>query len=72
MVPEKRVWATQIIKFLGLILDTLLMIVKIPQDKLNDIRSHLAAVKDAKEVTAKNLKSLAGRLNFVMKAFPMG
>ena len=72
MAPEKRVWAMQIIEFLGLILDTLLMIVKIPEDKLQDIRSHLAAVQDAKQVMAKSLKLLAGKLNFITKAFPMG
>ena len=72
MAPEKRVWATQIIEFLGLTLDTLLMIVHIPQDKINDIRSHLAALKSATEVHAKSLKWLAGKVNFITKAFPMG
>ena len=72
MAPERRVWATQIIEFLGWILDTLLMIVHIPQDKIDDIRSHLAALKSATEAHANSLKSLVGKLNFISKAFPMG
>ena len=72
MAPEKRVWATQIIEFLGLIFDTILMIVQIPQDKIDDIRSHLVALKSATKAHAKSLKSLAGKLNFISKVFLMG
>ena len=37
MSLEKRVFATQVIEFLGLLIDTLLMIVQVPQDKQKDI-----------------------------------
>lgn len=69
---REKVWACQIIEFLGLLVDTLLMIICIPQVKLSDIREHLAAILSQNEVTAKSLKSLVGKLNFMCKAFPIG
>ena len=41
MSPSKRVYAMQVIKFLDLLIDTLLMIVHIPADKQRDILQHI-------------------------------
>ena len=44
MSPEKRVFATQVIEFLGLLIDTLLMIVRVPQDKQKDILKQITNI----------------------------
>ena len=52
MALDKQVWVTQNIEFLGLVLNMLLMIVRILQDKLDDIQHHLAALTTAKDTRA--------------------
>ena len=72
MSPNKRVYATQTIEFLGLLIDTLLMIIRVPADKQKDILHHITAVLQAKQYPASSLQSLAGKLNFIATAFPLG
>ena len=72
MSPTKRVYATQIIEFLGLLIDTLLMIVRVPTDKQRDILQHIVNILKSEQQTVASLQSLAGKLNFIAKAFPLG
>ena len=72
MSASKRMFATQVIEFLGLLMDTLLMIVRVPQDKQKDILDQITKILDAAQNTAGALQSLPGKLNFIAKAFPMG
>ena len=44
MSLNKRVFATQVIEFLGLLIDTLLMIVRVPQDKQCDILQQITNI----------------------------
>ena len=71
MVEDKRVRATQVIEILGLIIDTLLVIICIPADKLQDLLQHLRDIILAHMVPASFLQSLSGKLNLVAKAFPL-
>ena len=70
--PEKTVLPTQRISFLGLGIDTVRMIVFLPQDKRNSILSRLAWFVRRKRVTVRQIASLAGKLNFVTNAIPPG
>ena len=59
-------------EFLGLLIDTLLMIVWILADKQKDILKHITTVLKAQQHPPSSLQSLAGKLNFIAKAFPLG
>ena len=72
MSLNKRVFATQVIEFLGLLIDTLLMIVRVPQDKQCDILQQITNILGSKGTTTGTCQSLVGKLNFISKAFPMG
>ena len=73
MSLSKRVFATQVIEFLGLLIDTFLMIVQVPQDKQCDILTNrLPTYWGPSTPLWKHGQSLAGKLNFITKAFPNG
>ena len=69
---RKKESATQVIEFLGLLIDTLLMSIWVPPAKQKDILQHIWSVLGNQTVAAANLQSLAGKLNFLVKAFPLG
>ena len=62
------------IKFLGLEIDTLEMLVKIPSDKLIDLKKVINDFigKKQKKVTLRQLQSLIGKLNFACRAIVPG
>ena len=72
MALEKAVSLVQVIEFLGLLLDMLLMVIRIPQDKLNNILAIIIMIVKKRKAIAAALESLAGKLNFVAKAVPAG
>ena len=49
-----------------------MMIVRIPVDKQRDICQHITRVLSSTHQQASSLQSLAGKLNFIAKAFPLG
>ena len=63
---------TQIIEFLGLTIDTRQMVVQIQKDKMQDISLNLITFIRKRKVTAVELESLTGKLNFIAKAVPTG
>lgn len=69
---KKIVSLVQVIEFLGLLLDILLMVVIIPLDKLNNILAIIITMVKKRKATAVALKSLACKLNFIAKAVPVG
>ena len=70
--PEKSVGSVQVIEFLGLTIDSVLMVVRVPGDKLQDICSFLITmIKKCKAIGYK-LESLAGKLNFISRIIPTG
>ena len=70
--PEKLVPPTQCLNFLGLGIDTIGMVITVPEDKKTDIIACLQSALHAKKLRAKQLQSLAGKLNFITKAVPPG
>ena len=72
LAPEKFVWPTQRIEFLGLTLDTVRMAVAIPQDKQEVILKEIDVMLTLQKCKVKQVQALAGRLNFVMRAVPHG
>ena len=70
--PEKAVGPAQVIKFLGLTIDTTLMVIRVPEDKRMDILKILQKMLHERKATSLDLQSLAGKLNFLSKAVPAG
>ena len=72
VTEEKSAGPEQIMQFLGLTIDTTHMVIRIPQDKREDITKCIATALKKKKATGLQLQSLAGKLNFVCKAVPAG
>ena len=72
ILPDKLEGPTQIIEFLGLTIDTIEMVVRIPKDKMQDIMVILITMIRKRKVTVAELESLAGKLNFITRAVPPG
>ena len=70
--PDKSEGPTQIIEFLGLTIDSIQMVVRILKEKMQDITLILITIIWKRKVTAAELESLAGKLNFITKAVPAG
>ena len=72
LAPEKFVWPTQKLDFLGLTIETIRMAVAIPRDKREVILKEIDKVLRVTKCKVKQVQSLAGRLNFVTRAVPHG
>ena len=62
----------QVIEFMGIILDTVRMEARLPEDKLSRIRESLSSFSKKGSCTLKELQSLIGTLNFACKVIPPG
>ena len=60
---DKLVGPVQVIEFLGLTIDSVLMVVRVPGNKLQDISTMIKKQK----TTGYELESLAGKLNFISR-----
>lgn len=69
---DKTVWSSQEIVFLGLLLNTLLQVVSIPEDKRRKALDALDRVLRAKKVKVIELQKLTGQLNFLAQAIVPG
>lgn len=69
---EKTCWATQLIIFLGLLIDTVSQSISIPQDKIDRGRSELNLILRSKKITVHQLQKLTGLLNFFCRAVVPG
>ena len=68
---EKTEWASQVITFLGILLDTKNFILSIPLEKRNRAESMLQLLLSKNKATIKELQALCGFLNFLGRAiFP--
>ena len=72
ITSDKVEGPTTVIEFLGLTIDSNLMVVHVPQDKLHDISAILTKMIHSRKATSWELQSLAGKLNFITKAVPAG
>lgn len=62
------------IRFLGLVVDTVAMQVRIPEDKLSDLKQLVTdtLTRYKKKITLRQLQSLLGKLNFACRAVVPG
>lgn len=72
IASEKTVWPTTCIVYLGLELDSVDMVVRMPQQKIDDLIAKIQAVKDAKRTTLKVMQQLIGSLNFATRVIVPG
>ncbi|VDI62543.1 Hypothetical predicted protein [Mytilus galloprovincialis] len=63
IASEKSVGPVTSLKFLGLVIDTVEMVVRIPQDKLLKLKSLLEPILLNKKITHKDLESVVVRIN---------
>ena len=70
--PEKSEGPMQVIEFLGLMIDTIEMVMRIHRDKMQDITLILITIIRKCKATAAELESLEGNLNFIAKAVLAG
>ena len=68
--PEKAVGPVQVIQFLGLTIDTVLIVIKVLGDKREDILKILTKMVQKRKATCLDLQSLVGNLNFLCKVVP--
>ena len=61
---DKTVYPTTTLTFLGLEIDTFTIELRLPEDKLIQLREKLIYFKTRKKVTLKELQSFIGLLNF--------
>ena len=64
----KTVGLSNIITFLGFIIDTVLMMVRIPEEKLKKLRNLLQPLLYKKKVSLKDLESLTGLMAYCLRA----
>lgn len=69
---DKTQWATQIMIFLGLLINTVSQTISIPLDKVERGKKELDIMIRSKKVTVRQIQSLAGLLNFFCRAIVPG
>ena len=62
--PEKTVWGTTQLVFLGILIDTVRQLVFVPADKVDKARNLISELLQQKRTTVKMIQRLAGLLNF--------
>ena len=75
VAPEKIEGPSTTIKFLGLLVDTINMEVRLPADKVLDLKSlirQFTAKKRGLKVSLREIQSLIGKLNFACRAIVPG
>lgn len=69
---EKTVFATQIIIFLGMIINAVTKTVEIPDEKVIKAMNQIQSFLDAKKVTVLQVQQITGLLNFFCRAIVPG
>ena len=70
IAENKTAGPSNIITFLGFIIDTVLMMVRIPEEKLQKLRNLLQPLLYKKKVSLKDLESLTGLMAYCSRAIP--
>lgn len=69
---KKPVYPTTTLSFWGLGFDTVCFQVRLPQDKLEQLKSEINKFQNKKSATHRELQSLIGMLNFACNVVPPG
>ena len=69
---KKTVYPTTTITFLGLELDTVMFEIRLPNDKLVNLKQQISKLQNRRSVTLVELQSLIGMLNFACNVVPPG
>ena len=69
---DKTFWGTQILVFLGLLIDTVNQVISIPADKIERAKNLIEEVLRSKKVTVHQLQRLSGFLNFLCRCIVPG
>ena len=72
LAPDKVIGPTTALVFLGILIDSLEMCIKLPEDKLTELFQSLKACLGRKKCTKRELLSLIGTLAFAAKVIPPG
>ncbi|KAM8939578.1 uncharacterized protein RCH25_053265 [Pelodytes ibericus] len=72
LAADKTEGPTTCLSFLGLEIDSVAGVCRLPKDKLVVLRAAVQMVRGAKKVTLRQLQSLIGRLNFACRIIPVG
>jgi hypothetical protein len=70
IAENKTVWPTTFLTFLGLDIDTLIMVVKIPADKLCKLKAGIQSIVKVKKIKLKDIESVVGLMAFCARAIP--
>ncbi len=70
LAEEKTLGPSCILIFLGIEIDTIERVIRIPKEKLIEVKEKLEFTLCKKKVTLRELQSLVGSLNFCAKAIP--
>lgn len=72
IAEEKTEGPKTIIIFLGLEINSVKMIIRIPMDKVSEIRSKITEMRQKEKVTLQAMQSLIGKLQFACRAVQPG
>ena len=70
LAEDKTIGPSSILTFLGLEIDTLEMVIRIPQCKLSEVKEKLESALGRTKITLRDLQSLVGSLNVCARAIP--
>ena len=72
IASDKTVFPTRILTFLGIEFSTQDMTMKLPEEKISEIRHKILDIMTLKKVTLQQLQSLLGSLNFACRVIAPG
>ena len=70
LAEEKTIGPSTLLTFLGLDIDTVNMLVRVPTEKLQKLQNALIALFKKKKTTLKELQEVTGLMSFCSKAIP--
>jgi len=70
LAENKTVGPTNVVKCLGFVIDTVLMMIRIPQEKIDKLKLLLQPLLHKKKINVKQLESLTGLMAFYSEALP--
>lgn len=72
LAEEKTVEPTEVLIFLGIEFDTINMIMRLPEDKLIELKARISYCLGRSKITLRDLQSLIGILNFACQVIVPG